>query len=65
MLGTRFTLCVFSLSCFLAWASPGFPNTSPLSQRLLVTQELPFEKVTMVLRQWFVQKGQGALDSCV
>ena len=60
-------LGIFSFSWFLAWScsrtasSLGSPRISPRSQRLLVTQELPLEKVMMVRLQWLAQKGQGEL----
>ena len=58
--------CTFaSASCCRTEASFGSPRISPRSHRLLVTQELPLEKRTMVRLQWLAQKGQGALASCV
>ena len=43
----------------------GSPTTSPRGQRLPVTHESPFAKVMRVRLQWFAQKGQMRLDSCV
>ena len=58
--GTELAFCTVSFSFFLTSESPGSPRISPRSQRLLVIQEFPFEKVRIVRLQWFVQNGQGA-----
>ena len=55
----------FSFTCSCTPAALGSPSTSPRSHRLLVTQELPVEKVTMVRLQWLAQKGQGELADWV